>query len=156
MSITPENHGFFLKLVWIMGYYRFMGFGCKIHIHQLGGLKSYGFSQVMGYHKYGVLQVWLYSAIVFNTTTMTQQLVFRSTVAATRKNWPCNRTATGFFAIASSSFHSPGLGPVLVFPYQEKKKPTATDLQSVFFLFCVQQNIMNFYFIFISVHVIYK
>ena len=32
--------GFFLKLVWVMGYYRFMGFWYEIPANQLGGLKT--------------------------------------------------------------------------------------------------------------------
>ena len=44
--------GFFLKKVWVIGYYRFMGFWYEIPANQLGGLKmlwvitGYGLSQV--------------------------------------------------------------------------------------------------------------
>ena len=31
--------GFFPKLVWVMGYYRLMGFGSEIPANQLDGLK---------------------------------------------------------------------------------------------------------------------
>ena len=49
--------GFFPKLVWVMGYYRLMGFGSEIPANQLGGLKilwvftGYEFSQFMGFHR---------------------------------------------------------------------------------------------------------
>ena len=46
--------GFFLKLVWVMGYYRFMGFWYEIPANQLGGLKM-----VWVFTGYGLSQVWV-------------------------------------------------------------------------------------------------
>ena len=54
MSTIMKIMGFCPKMVWVMGYHRIMGFGCEIPTNQLGGPKNYGFSEVMGYHKFGL------------------------------------------------------------------------------------------------------
>jgi hypothetical protein len=46
--------GFFLKLVWIMEYYRFMGFGYEIPANQVGGSKM-----LWVFAGYGLSQVWV-------------------------------------------------------------------------------------------------
>ena len=51
---------FFAKFVWVMEYYRFMGFCYEIPANQLGGLKMLCFFAVYGLnvdHRYGLGQV---------------------------------------------------------------------------------------------------
>ena len=54
MSTATKIMGFFPKLVWVMGYYRFMGLGYEITANQLGGLKI-----LWVFAGYGLSQVWV-------------------------------------------------------------------------------------------------
>ena len=45
---------FFPKFVWVVGYYRFMGFGYEIPANQLGGLKI-----LWVFAGYRLSQVWV-------------------------------------------------------------------------------------------------
>ena len=58
MSTAVKIMGFFPKFVWVMGYYRFMGYGYEIPANQLGGSKI-----LWVFAGYGLSQVWVMTGL---------------------------------------------------------------------------------------------
>lgn len=69
--------GFTRQKVWVMGYWRLWVMGCISPRTNLVDGKTYGLSQVMGYLKYGLWQVRLYTVYIKPGANQLALTVFR-------------------------------------------------------------------------------